>query len=106
MTVSAQAPVNSSTASGVTTVFPYQFKILRDADLEVLVDGVVKTLSTHYTVSGAGNNSGGDVTFLSAPAADAIVVRRRNMRLVRSTDYQYQGDLPSAAINPDLDARK
>ena len=104
MTVSAQTTVNSSTANGVTTVFPYAFKILRDADLEVLVDGVVKTLSTHYTVSGAGNNSGGDVTFLSAPAADAIVVRRRNMQLVRSVDYQYQGDLPNSVLNPDLDA--
>ena len=104
MTVSAQTPVNSSTANGVTTVFPYQFKILRDADLEVLVDGVVKTLSTHYTVSGAGNNSGGDVTFVTAPAADAIVVRRRNMQLVRTTDYQYQGDLPNMVLNPDLDA--
>lgn len=104
MTVSAQTPVNSSTANGVTTVFPYQFKILRDADLEVLVDGVVKTLSTHYTVSGAGNNSGGDVTFLSAPAADAIVVRRRNMQFLRAADYQYQGDLPNAVLNPDLDA--
>jgi len=104
LTVSAQTTVNSSTANGVTTVFPYAFKILRDADLEVLVDGVVKTLSTHYTVSGAGNNSGGDVTFLSAPAADAIVVRRRNMQLVRSVDYQYQGDLPNSVLNPDLDA--
>jgi len=104
LTVSAQTTVNSSTGNGVTTVFPYAFKILRNADLEVLVDGVVQTLTTHYTVSGAGTDGGGDVTFLSAPASGAIVVRRRNMQFLRSSDFQYQGDLPNTVINADLDA--
>jgi hypothetical protein len=104
LTVSAQTTVNSSTGNGVTTVFPYAFKILRDADIEVLVDGVVKTLATHYTVSGVGVDSGGDVTLLSAPANGAIVVRRRNMQFLRAADYQYQGDLPNTVLNPDLDA--
>lgn len=104
MTVSAQTPVNSSTGNGATTVFPYTFKIIRDADLEVSVDGVVKTLATDYTVSGAGVDAGGDVTFVVAPANGATVVRRRNMQFLRSSDYQYQGDLPSAVLNPDLDA--
>jgi len=104
LTVSAQTTVNSSTGNGVTTVFPYAFKILRDADLEVLVDGVVKTLSTHYTVSNAGVDAGGNVTFLAAPANGTSVVRRRNMQFLRAADYQYQGDLPSTVLNPDLDA--
>lgn len=104
MTVSAQTTVNSSAGNGVTTVFPYAFKILRNADLEVLVDGVVQTLTTHYTVSGAGSDGGGDVTFVSAPASGAIVVRRRNMQFLRSSDFQYQGDLPNTVINADLDA--
>lgn len=104
MTVSAQTPSNSSTGNGVTTVFPYTFKIIANGDIEVSVDGVVQTLNTHYTVSGAGNNAGGNVTFLTAPAADTIVARRRNMALVRDTDYQYQGDLPASVLNPDLDA--
>lgn len=104
MTVSAQTTVNSSTGNGVTTVFPYAFKILRDADLEVLVDGVVRTLTTHYTVSGVGVDAGGNVTFLSAPANGATVVRRRNMQFLRAADYQYQGDLPNTVLNPDLDA--
>jgi len=104
LTVSAQTTVNSSAGNGVTTVFPYAFKILRNADLEVLVDGVVQTLTTHYTVSGAGSDGGGDVTFVSAPASGAIVVRRRNMQFLRSSDFQYQGDLPNTVINADLDA--
>ena len=104
MTVTAQTPSNSSTGNGVTTVFPYTFKIISQADIEVSVDGVVQTLNTHYTVSGAGDNAGGNVTFLSAPASLSVVARRRNMALVRETDYQYQGDLPNSVLNPDLDA--
>lgn len=104
MTVTAQTSSNSSTGNGVTTVFPYTFKIIDDGDIEVRVDGVLKTLSTHYTVSGVGDNAGGNVTMLSAPANGAIVARRRNMALVREVDYQYQGTLPAAVLNPDQDA--
>lgn len=104
MTVSAQTPVNSSTGNGVTTVFPYTFKIIAAADLEVTVDGVVKTLTTDYTVSGAGDDAGGNVTFITAPANGATVVRRRNMAFTRTVDYQVQGDLRSDVLNPDQDA--
>jgi len=104
VTVTAQTSSNSSTGNGVTTVFPYTFKIIDDGDIEVRVDGVLQTLSTHYTVSGVGDNAGGNVTMLSAPANGAIVARRRNMALVREVDYQYQGTLPAAVLNPDQDA--
>jgi lysophospholipase L1-like esterase len=102
--VSEQTPVNSSTGNGVTTVFPYTFKILSSADIEVTVDGVVKTLTTHYTLSGVGDDAGGDVTFLVAPANLTTVIRRRNMALVRTTDYQAQGELPADVLNDDQDA--
>jgi hypothetical protein len=102
--VSEQTPVNSSTGNGVTTVFPYTFKILNAADIEVTVDGVVKTITTHYTLSGVGADAGGDVTFLVAPADTTTVIRRRNMALVRTTDYQAQGELPADVLNDDQDA--
>ena len=69
MTVSSQTPINRSTGNGVTTVFPYGFKIISEADIEVTVDGVVKTLNVDYTVSGVGNEAGGNVTMTAAPAA-------------------------------------
>jgi lysophospholipase L1-like esterase len=104
VTVSAQTSFNSSTGNGVTTVFPYTFKILAAADLEVTVDGVVKTLTTHYTVSGAGEPAGGNVTFVTAPADGTTVIRRRNMALSRTTDYQTQGELRNDVLNDDQDA--
>lgn len=104
MTVSAQTPVNRSTGNGVTTVFPYQFKIISSADIEVTVDDVVQTLNVDYTVSGAGVDAGGNVTMTTAPANLTTVVRRRNMALVRTTDYQDQGTLPAATLDSDIDA--
>lgn len=104
MTVSAQTPLNRSTGNGVTTVFPYNFKILAAGDIEVSVDGVVKTLTTHYTLSGVGADAGGNVTMVTPPANGAIVVRRRNMALIREVDYQDQGELPTDTLDDDQDA--
>lgn len=104
MTVSAQTPIKRSTANGVTTVFPYDFKILAAADLEVSLDGVVKTLTTDYTLSGVGDDAGGNVTMLSAPANGVTVVRRRNMAYTREVDYQDQGELPTDTLDDDQDA--
>ena len=104
MTVSAQTPINRSTGNGVTTVFPYTFKIISAADIEVTVDDVLQTLNVDYTVSGAGVDAGGNVTMTTAPANLTTVVRRRNMALVRTTDYQDQGTLPAATLDLDIDA--
>ena len=53
-----------------------KFKIFAGSDLEVIIRSstgteTVKTLTTHYTVAGAGDASGGTVTFTSGntPAA-------------------------------------
>jgi hypothetical protein len=70
----------------------------------VTVDDVVKTLNVDYTVSGAGVDAGGNVTMTGAPANATSVVRRRNMALVRSTDYQDQGELPATTLDNDIDA--
>lgn len=103
MTVSSYSP-DVSTGNGATTVFPYSFRVLAVADLEVSVDGVVKTYPTDYSVSGVGSGSGGNVTFVVAPANGAEIIRRRNMELVRTTDYQDNGDLLADVLNPDQDA--
>jgi len=103
MPVTDQTTSNSSTGNGVTTVYPYTFKILDQNDLLVEVDGVAKTLTTHYTVSGVGNSGGGNVTFTSPPALDAVVVVSRSMAYSRDTDYQENGDLRAATLDEDVD---
>jgi hypothetical protein len=103
MSVQSQTPYNSYTANGATTVFPYTFLLLENGDLTVTVDGVVKTLTTDYTISGLGTPSGGNITFLSAPANGAKVLLSRLLTMQRLTDYQDNGDLFAETINRDLD---
>lgn len=103
MPVTDQTTSNSSTGNGVTTVFPYTYKILDEADILVEVDGVTKTLTTHYTVSGVGVSGGGNVTFVTAPASGAVVVLSRSMAYSRDTDYQENGDLLAATLDEDVD---
>lgn len=103
MTVSNQTPYNVSTANGVTTSFGCDFVVLESGDLVVTVDGVVKTYTTHYTISNLGGPSNATVVFLSAPANGAVVERERVIPLTRSTDYQQSGDLLSDTLNEDMD---
>jgi len=103
VTVSAQTPINRSTGNGVTTVFPYSFKVLSAGDMQVTVGGVVKALTTDYTLSGVGTDSG-NVTMLAAPASGAVVVLQRNMAYTRGIDFQDQGSLPAATLDGDQDA--
>lgn len=102
MTVSIQTPFNSSTGNGVTTVFPYTFKIITTDDLKVTVNGVLQSIGTNYTVSGVGAASG-NVTFLSPPANGAIVVRYSDTLMKRDTDYQQNGDFLESVVDADFD---
>lgn len=101
MPVSNTSTYTESTANGVSTVFPYDFTLLDEADLVIEVDGV--EVASGFTVSGVGDAAGGNITFSVAPANGATVLRYRDIPLQRSTDYQYQGELPSATLDEDFD---
>lgn len=106
MPITEQLPVTTHNGNGVTTVFAYDFKLLAASDLEVLVNNVVMTLTTDYSVAGVGDDSGGSVTFVAPPGSGtANVVLRRSMTYER-TDYDYQdnGDLPAQTLDNDLDS--
>lgn len=104
MTVPAYTGPNTSIANGVTTVFPYSFRILEAAHIRVTVNGLVRTLGTHYTVDGVGNPAGGNVVFVAPPAANAKVVLHRAMPIVRVINYENLGDLLAQTLNEDQDA--
>jgi len=91
------------TADGSQTAFTYPFPIFEDADIEVYVDEALKVLSTDYTVSGAGTDNGGSVTFLTAPTADASVTLIRNLTVERTSDFQESGEFRAKVINDELD---
>ena len=103
MTISTTTNKISFTGNNSTTVFAYNFKILADADLQVYEAGVLKSLSTHYTVSGAGDAGGGNVTFGSAPASSASVVIVRNMVQTQQVDYVANDPFPAETHEGALD---
>ena len=110
MTVTTTPNKVSFSANGSTTVFAYNFKIFADADLTVIIrasDGTetTKTLTTHYTVSGAGSSSGGNVTFTSGntPANGETVVIKRELDVTQSTDYVANDPFPAASHEDALD---
>ena len=105
MAVSEQTGFDESTASGMTGVFPYTFKILRAQDMRVEIDGVlIDGLGAYtYEISGIGEDAGGNVTITPNPTAGAIVLRALDSKLDRTTNYQYAGDLKSPVVNADFD---
>ena len=110
MTVSTTTNRASYSGNGSTTAFAYGFKIFADADLTVIIRAstgaeTTKTLSTHYNVSGAGNASGGNVTFTSGnvPASGETVVILRELTLTQGTDYVANDPFPAESHEDALD---
>jgi hypothetical protein len=105
MTISSTISRWESVGNGSTTIFPYTNKIFDDTDLNVYIDGVLQTLTTHYTVSGAGAEAGGNVTFVTAPANGASVVIVRNVANTQLIDFPAGGAFPSVSSEDGLDRR-
>ena len=96
MTVSTEVNHNEYTGNGVTTSFPYTFRIFHATDLVVVTastSGILHTLvlNTDYTVTGAGSYTGGSVV-LSSPLANGWgIAIDRELQVVQETDLRNQG---------------
>ena len=93
MAISTTIIKNSYSGDGSNDTFAYQFKITAEADLQVIIRSAagtetVKTLTTHYTVTGVGTASGGNVVFTSGniPTATETVVIRRSTTQTQTLD--------------------
>lgn len=100
MSISSHATVNITTSriqyscNGSTTVFAYNFKVYEDDDLEVIstdTSDIESTLilNTEYTVSGSGDDSGGNVTLATGgtcPSGNTLTILR-NIDITQDTDY-------------------
>ena len=108
MTVSSSTNRVSYSGNGSTTVFAYTFKVFDQDDLTVIIrsaDGTetVKTITTDYTVSGVGNDGGGNVTFGTAPASGETVVVLREQDLVQELDLVPNDPFPAEVLESALD---
>jgi len=103
MTVANTTSRNQYTATSGQTVFPYTFEIFDKGDIVVIQNTTTLAEGTNYTVSGVGNDNGGNITLLvGATAGDTITVYR-DMAYQRETDYQTSGDFLAQEVNDDFD---
>jgi len=109
MTVSSTTKRNSYTGNGSTTTFAYSFKIFDDDDITVILrttatgTETVQTKTTHYSVTGVGSASGGNVVFGSAPTSAQTVVLLRQTAQTQATDYTPNDPFPAASHEDALD---
>lgn len=89
--------------NGVTTDFPYTFRIEADAELEVWKldtsagTATLLTLTSDYTVTGAGGASGGNVVILPALGSGFEITIIGAVDQSQETDYENQ-----VAYHPDV----
>ena len=105
ISVSNNTPrVSYTVAEGQTqTSFTVNFEFFADADLNVFVDNTLKTITTHYTVSG-GNGSTGSITMsVTGASGGSTVVITRDIALERTTDFPTQGAFNISSLNTELD---
>lgn len=109
MTVSTTNNRVSYSGNGVTTAFSFPNKFLSNSDLVVILrvtaTGVetVKTITTHYTVTGAGEASGGTVTMVTAPAVGETLTIYRDPSKTQTTDLVENDSLPAETVETTLD---
>ena len=123
MSVSSTNTKKSLPGNGTAHSFAYDFKIFADADLQVIVRSAagtetLKTLNTHYIVTNAGSESGGNVLFKfntgnssdahfsstdQRPQSGETVVMARNLTLTQGTDYIANDPFPAESHEDALD---
>ena len=100
--------VSYAVAQGATqTSFAVPFEFFDNDDLNFYVDGTLKTLTTHYTVSG-GDGSTGTITTTSGnsvvgASGGSTVIVTRSIDLDRTTDFPSSGPFNIASLNTELD---
>lgn len=109
MAVSATVNRVQYSGNGSSTVFSFPYYFLAQSDLVVIetvvATGVetVKTLTTHYTVSGAGTASGGSVTMLVAPATGVTLTIYDDPALTQGLNLIENDPLPAEATEQGFD---
>lgn len=90
----------SATGLSVYTI-PFYFSA--NAHVKLYVNDVLKTLNTHYSVTGAGITSGGVLTFLVTPPTSGVVTIIRDIPLKQENTFNEGGQFSSSTIEGMFD---
>lgn len=109
MTISTTDNRVSFAGNGSTTAFATGFKFYTQTDLVVVLvtdstgAEAVQTITTNYTVTGTGSDSGGTVTMVTAPASGETLVIYRDQPYTQGLDLVENDPFPSNSVEEQLD---
>jgi hypothetical protein len=108
MTIESAEGRESYAGNGATTVFAVPWKFFANADITVIrqssagVDAELEE-GVHYTLTGAEDEGGGEVTLGTAPATGETLTVLLDPELVQATDYVDNDPFPEEAHERALD---
>lgn len=112
ITVNDVEPRRQYTATASQTVFDFPIPFFVDGDLSVWLTPTgssaddtadLLTITTEYTVTGAGTQSGGQITLVTPATAGDIITIERVVDVARTSDYIANGELSSETLNTEQD---
>lgn len=113
MTISSQISRLEYAGNGSTTAFATApggngFYFNADADVLIYVrdasgNATLQVLTTHYSLSGAGDQSGGTVTMVTAPASGETLVIIHSPEFKQTLDLITAGKFPAESVESALD---
>ncbi len=102
--MTVQSDKRSVAYQGTTqAALPYDFKIFDETDLRVYKNGARLTLGSDYTVTGAGQDSGGEVVLASPPQESDRIFIERVLPFRQGIVYPSADSFPSATHENGLD---
>lgn len=108
MTISKTDARKQYSGDGGTVAFSFPYRFFEDSDLAVyILDAsnveTQQTLTTHYTVANNGDETGGTVTMVTAPATGETLTILRSIPQIQGTDYQNNDAFPAETHEAALD---
>lgn len=109
MSINTATNKNTYTGDNTTTVFSYTFPISDDDQLEVALVTIstgartVLTKTTHYSVDGVGELTGGNVTMVTAPTTAQKLIVKGTEPLTQETTYTRNDPFPAETHEAALD---
>src|SRR6266850_2264020 len=94
---------NDYNGDGANVTFAYTYLIFANTDLQVYVNGVLKTITVDYTVTGVGVSTGGNVVFVVPPPNTQPVELLRVEPFTRTSNYVDNDPFAMSTLNKDLD---
>jgi len=109
MTIATTENKKNYDGDGIVTVFAFPFLFPKDTDLDVYIfdetlkTNTLQTITTDYTVTGAGLTAGGDVTMIVAPTSLEGLVIIRSIDITQGSKYEDFNRFPADTVEANLD---